>query len=149
MSDLVIARPNPAPVRSLRRIGARPCWNPLARIADLESHIGHSHGTQAQNACSGESDCGDVCCRKHVLVCLHSFKNRNVRYRTWRPVMTEYLCIFVDAAGRPAGGKWFAAPSDTAATVRAQELAHERLVDGYVLWHGFAEVASSGTRLLL
>ncbi len=63
--------------------------------------------------------------------------------------MTEYLCIFVDAAGRPAGGKWFEADDDAKAVARAQELARDQLVEGYVLWHGFAKIASGGNPLEL
>jgi len=63
--------------------------------------------------------------------------------------MTEYLCIFVDAAGRPAGGKWFESDDDAEAVVRAEELARDRQVEGYVLWHGFAKIAFCGNPLVL
>jgi hypothetical protein len=61
----------------------------------------------------------------------------------------EFLCVFVDQAGRPAGGKTFCAPTMDEAIAIAKVLADRRRSAGYEIWQAATRTAAAGVALEL
>jgi hypothetical protein len=142
---------------------SRECNRPIAGIANRSLGATISCFRYEKGKSSIEEDCYANAFASRSRRAFNSGKNPGTadggsieRNRADIPVRVatrekelEFLCVYVDKAGRPAGGKAFFVPTIDKALARGAVLANARGAAGYEIWNNETRVAAVGVALKL